>query len=98
MTVPLFGLGAAVLAFWAVARFPRVGPQSVGAAFVVVVAVFVLQTPVLGLVDPVLNQYGGAAGLLFVIFPSPAVVFSGPGGPLRRLVEVWGARPRPGGL
>jgi len=88
VTVPLFGLGAAVLAFWAVARFPRVGPQSVGAALVVAVAVFVLQTPMLGLVDPVLNQYGVAAALLLVILPSLTLLFWAAGCLVRTLVML----------
>jgi hypothetical protein len=88
MTVILFGLGAALLGFWAVARFPGAGPQSVKTALLVTVAVFVLQTPVLGLVSPVIGAYGVAAALLLVILPSLTLLFWASGCLVRSLVML----------
>src|SRR5690242_6644979 len=86
--VSVFGLGAAAVAFWAVARFPRLGPQSVKTALVVTVAVFVVQSPVLGLVDPVLGAYGVATALLLVILPSLTLLFWSAGCLVRSLVML----------
>ena len=56
--IEAFGVGAAVLAFWTVARYPSFGPQSVGAAALFTVGMFVLQTPLLALVTPVVRTAG----------------------------------------
>jgi hypothetical protein len=86
MTVSLFGLGAALLAFWTVARFPAIGPQTVKSAVVVTVVILVLQTPTLRLVNPVLNDYGVPAALLAVVLPSLTVLFWACGCLVRSLV------------
>jgi hypothetical protein len=88
LIVPLFGMGAAMLAFWLVARFPGAGPQSVKSALVVAAVLFVAQTPLLNLVDPVLSAYGVAAALLFVILPSLTLLFWGAGCLVRSLVML----------
>jgi hypothetical protein len=88
LIVPLFGAGAAILAFWLVARFPSAGPQSVKSALVVAAGIFVAQTPVLGLINPVLNAYGVAVVLLFVILPSLTLLFWGAGCLVRSLVGL----------
>jgi antibiotic biosynthesis monooxygenase (ABM) superfamily enzyme len=88
LIVPLFGMGAAMLAFWLVARFPGAGPQSVKSALVVAAVLFVAQTPLLNLVDPVLGAYGVAAALLFVILPSLTLLFWGAGCLVRSLVML----------
>jgi hypothetical protein len=88
MAVPVFALGASLLAFWAVARFPAVGPQSVRAALLLTVAAFVVQTPVLGLVSPVINAYGVPAALLLVILPSLTLLFWAAGCLVRSLVTL----------
>jgi hypothetical protein len=88
MTVSLFGLGAALLAFWAVARFPAIGPQTVKSALIVTVVVFVFQTPALGLVNPVVDDYGVPAALLAVVLPSLTVLFWACGCLVRSLVML----------
>jgi antibiotic biosynthesis monooxygenase (ABM) superfamily enzyme len=88
LIVPLFGMGAATLAFWLVARFPGAGPQSVKSALVVAAGLFVAQTPLLGLVNPVLSAYGVAVALLFVILPSLTLLFWGAGCLVRSLVTL----------
>jgi hypothetical protein len=88
LIVPLYGAGAAVLAFWAVARFPAAGPQTVKSALVVAAAVFVIQTPLLGLVGTVVNDYGVPAALLLVILPSLTLLFWGTGCLVRSLVML----------
>jgi hypothetical protein len=87
-TLPLFGTGAAALAFWAVARFPALGPQSVKSALLLAVAMFVLQTPLLGFVNPVLNAYGVPGALLFVVLPSLTLLFWASGCLVRSLVML----------
>jgi hypothetical protein len=88
LIVPLFGMGAAMLAFWLVARFPGAGPQSVKSALVVAAGLFVAQTPLLNLVNPVLSAHGVAAALLFVILPSLTLLFWGAGCLVRSLVML----------
>ena len=88
LIVPLFGIGAATLAFWLVARFPGTGPQSVKSAFVVAAVLFVAQTPLLRLIDPVMSAHGVAAALLFVILPSLTLLFWGAGCLVRSLVML----------
>jgi hypothetical protein len=88
LIVPLFGIGAATLAFWLVARFPGAGPQSVKSALVVAAGIFVAQTPLLSLVNPVLSAYGVAAALLFVILPSLTLLFWSAGCLVRSLVML----------
>jgi hypothetical protein len=88
LTLPMFGTGAAALAFWAVARFPTLGPQSVKSALLLAVAMFVLQTPLLRFVSPVLNAYGVWAALLFVILPSLTLLFWVSGCLVRSLVML----------
>jgi hypothetical protein len=88
LIVPLFGIGAATLAFWLVARFPGAGPQSVKSALVVAAGIFVAQTPVLGLINPVVSAYGVPAALLFVILPSLTLLFWSAGCLVRSLVML----------
>jgi hypothetical protein len=88
LIVPLYGAGAAALAFWAVARFPGVGPQSVKSALVVAIAVFLFQTPLLGFVNPVVAALGVAAALLLVILPSLTLLFWSAGCLVRSLVSL----------
>lgn len=86
--IEAFGVGAAVLAFWTVARYPSFGPQSVGAALLFTVGMFVLQTPLLALVTPVVRTAGVAAALLFVILPSLTLLFWATGCLVRSLVAL----------
>ena len=81
-----FGLGAAAIAFWAVARFPDIGPRSVPSALALTVAAFVLQTPLLSFVDPAIASLGVAGALLLVILPSLLILFWASGCLVRSLV------------
>jgi hypothetical protein len=83
-----FATGAALLGFWTVARFPFVGPQTFGSALVLVVAAFVLQSPLLTLVGPVITSVGVPAGILFVILPSLTLLFWTLGCLVRSLVAL----------
>jgi antibiotic biosynthesis monooxygenase (ABM) superfamily enzyme len=88
LIVPLFGVGAATLAFWLVARFPGAGPQSVKSSLAVAAGLFIVQTPLLSFINPVLSTYGVAAALLFVILPSLTLLFWGAGCLVRSLVML----------
>ena len=86
--VLLFAIGAALLAFWAVARFPAVGPQTFSTALIVTVAVFVLQSPMAGIVGLVAESEGVAAALLFVVLPSLTLLFWTAGCLVRSIVTM----------
>ena len=88
--VSLFGVGAALLGFWAVMRFPAFGPQSVQSAMLLVVAVFVLQSPFLFLVGPVNAAAGPPAALLVVVLPSLVTLFWASGCLVRSLATLIG--------
>jgi hypothetical protein len=49
---------------------------------------FVLQTPLLGFVNPVLNAYGVPGALLFVVLPSLTLLFWASGCLVRSLVML----------
>ena len=88
MTITTFGIGAALLAFWAVARFPAAGPQSVKTALLLTIGAFVLQTPLLDLVNPVIATYGVPTALMLVILPSLTALFWATGCLVRSLVSL----------
>ena len=86
VAVTLFGIGAATVAFWAVARFPGLGPQTVTKALIVVAAVLILQTPLLSLMPPAVGAVGPGGALLVVATPSLALLFWACGCLVRSLV------------
>jgi hypothetical protein len=86
--VSLYGVGAALLAFWAVVRYPSLGPQRVLSAVVVAAAVFVLQTPLFGLVGVMVVAVNPAAALLLLVLPSLTLLFWAAGCLLRSLVAL----------
>ena len=88
--VPLFGLGAALLGFWLVLRFPGFGPQSVQAAMLLTVAFFVLQSPLLLLVGSVNRAAGPSVALLAVVLPSLGSLFWAAGCLVRNLATLIG--------
>jgi hypothetical protein len=88
LVISCYGIGAAALAFWAVARFPGLGPRSVGTALVVAAAAFLVQAPLLGLVDRVVLELGVAGALLLVILPSLTLLFWACGCLVRSLVSL----------
>jgi hypothetical protein len=88
MVVLLFGVGAALLGFWVVARFPSLGPQSFVPALATAAAAFVLQTPLVAFVKPVLVAAGPAVALMLVILPSLTLLFWACGCLVRSLVAM----------
>ena len=88
LTVAVFGVGAALLGFWTVVRFPTLGPQRVSSALVVGAVVFVVQAPVLGLVGPVELAFGIPGALVFVVLPSLTLLFWATGCLVRSLVAL----------
>jgi hypothetical protein len=73
--VMLFGVGAAAIGLWIVARFPDRGPQSVRSAGMMLIAVIVLQSPFLRLVHPVAVEHGVASALLLIVLPTLTTLF-----------------------
>ena len=86
--VSCFGLGAALLGFWLVARFPHLGPQTVVSSLGVVAALVVLQSPLLVLSGPVSVSLGPPAALLLVVLPSLFALFWATGCLIRSLVSL----------
>jgi len=84
----LFAIGAALLAFWTVARFPSVGPQSVSTALVTAMAAFVLMSPMAAVIGSVAASAGVAAALLFAVLPSLMLLFWASGCLVRSLVDL----------
>jgi hypothetical protein len=84
----LFATGAALLAFWAVARFPSVGPQRFLSALLATAAAFVLMSPLPGIVASLAASSGAAAALLFVVLPSLTLLFWTTGCLVRSLVTL----------
>jgi hypothetical protein len=88
VTLTAFGLGAAAIGFWAVARFPDFGPQGLPAALLTTAAISLLQTPILGLVAPAIAAIGIAGTLLAIILPSLLLLFWASGCLVRSLVSL----------
>jgi hypothetical protein len=63
-------VGAAALALWVVARFPRIGPRSLPAAGVAVVAGFVLLELGSAAVSPATRMYGAYVALFGCVLPA----------------------------
>jgi hypothetical protein len=88
MAFSIFASGAAVLAFWAVARFPSIGPQTVLSSLIATAAAFVLMSPLPGAVAAVAASKGTAAALLFVVLPSLTILSWTMGCLVRSLVTL----------
>jgi hypothetical protein len=86
LAVTVVAVGAAALALWALARFPSLGPQTLGRAILLVAAAFVLQTPILAAVPLVLAALGVPAAVLLVILPALTFLFWALGCVVRSLV------------
>jgi hypothetical protein len=88
LVVGIFGLGGGLLGFWLVARFPRLGPQTITASLVAVAAVFILQSPVPALTARVVSTFGVRSALLGVVLPSLTLLFWTAGCLVRSLVAT----------
>jgi len=86
--IVLFGLGAGVLGFWAVVRFPHFGPQRVVTALAVAAAAFAAQTPLLAVMPRVEAAAGVAGAMLLVVLPALTLLFWAAGCLLRSLVDL----------
>jgi hypothetical protein len=86
LAITLVAVGAAALALWLLARFPSFGPQTLGRATLLVAAAFVLQTPILSAVPPVVGALGAPAAVLLVILPALTLLFWALGCVVRSLV------------
>ena len=75
LAITLVAVGAAALALWALGRFPDLGPQTLSRAILLVAAAFVLQTPILAAVPPVVSAAGVPAAILVVILPALTFLF-----------------------
>jgi hypothetical protein len=84
----IFAIAAAVLAFWAVARFPSLGPQSFITALLATGVVFVLQSQLPTIVTPVASSEGVAVALLLVVLPALTLLFWTSGCLLRSLIAM----------
>jgi hypothetical protein len=84
----IYAVGASLVAFWAVARYPAFGPQTFRAALFAAVAAFALQTQMPALVVFAIRSLGVAATLVFVVLPSLVVLFWTSGCLVRSLIAM----------
>jgi hypothetical protein len=83
-----YAVGAALLGFWAVARYPAFGPQSFGSALVATVAAFALLSEVPRIVAFAIASGGSAAALVLVVLPAFTLLFWASGCLVRSLVAL----------
>jgi hypothetical protein len=84
----LFAIGAALLAFWIVTRFPALGPQTFGSALLATAAAFLLQAPLPSAVSKVAASDGVARALVLIVLPSLIVLFWTSGCLVRSVVAL----------
>jgi hypothetical protein len=84
----LFAIGAALLAFWIVTRFPAFGPQTFGSALLATAAAFLLQAPLPSAVSKVAASDGVGEALMLIVLPSLAVLFWTSGCLVRSVVAL----------
>ena len=77
MIVTLYGLGAAALALWWMARFPQVGPHRAATALLAMVGAGAGLSISQALFVPVVSsgQYGAVAAMLGVFLPTLTAAF-----------------------
>jgi hypothetical protein len=88
LTISVFGIGSAALAFWVVVRFPSFGPQTFPLALLLMGAASLAQPVLLGLVRPMMGTLGVPGALLLVILPALTVLFWTAGCMIRSLVAL----------
>jgi hypothetical protein len=84
----IYAVGAALLGFWAVARYPAIGPQTFRSALLVTVAAFALQSEVPVGVAYAIASGGPAVALIFVVLPAFTLLFWASGCLVRSLVTL----------
>lgn len=91
-------VGAAVLALWVVARYPRLGPKSLRSAIVLVIAAFTLMRLVtLGQSSLVELPHGAYVLLFGSVLPSFFLAFLATGWLMRLLAAAFGGSGGGGG-
>jgi hypothetical protein len=83
-----FVMGAALLAFWSVTRFPSFGPQTFGSALLATAAAFLLQSPLPSIVSAVAASDGVGTALVLIVLPSLVVLFWTSGCLIRSVVAL----------
>lgn len=75
--VTLYGVGAAALALWWMARFPQVGPHRAATALLAMIAAGAGMTLSSALFDPVATsgEYGTAVAMTAVFLPALTAAF-----------------------
>jgi hypothetical protein len=86
--VDAFGIGAALLGFWATARFPGLGPQAVVPALLTTAAVLVLELPLPAAAERAVDAGGPPFALLAVVLPALTLLFWACGCLVRSLVAL----------
>jgi hypothetical protein len=71
----LFAVGAALLALWALVRYPRLGPKRLGPALVAAGAAVALEQPLLGILETVRRATDPGVALLVVGLPLLTLLF-----------------------
>jgi hypothetical protein len=84
----IYAVGASLVAFWAVARYPALGPQTFRPALFAAVAAFALQSQLPAFVVFAIRSLGVAATLVFVVLPSLVVLFWTSGCLVRSLIAM----------
>lgn len=84
----LFAIGAAVLAFWTVARFPSFGPQTLLWAILATAAAFGLESELPGVVSRTIVNAGVPVTLLLVVLPALTLLFWTSGCLVRSLIAL----------
>jgi hypothetical protein len=70
LLVCLYLVGAAALGLWLVARFPSVGPESVGGSLLVMLGAFAILEVTDGLTTTVARVDGPAMAMLLIVLPT----------------------------
>jgi hypothetical protein len=84
----VFAVGAALVGFWAVARFSSFGPQTLRGALVATGAALVLESQLPALVSRMANSAGAAAALVLVVLPALTILFWTSGCLVRSLIAL----------
>jgi hypothetical protein len=84
----IYAVGASLVAFWAVARYPALGPQTFRPALFAAVAAFALQSQLPAFVVFAIRSLGVAPTLVFVVLPSLVVLFWTSGCLVRSLIAM----------
>jgi hypothetical protein len=71
----LFAIGAALVGFWVVFRFPTFGPHSIGSGMLALAGALALLPLSAAVIGTVAGTFGAGVALVGVMLPSLAAVF-----------------------